>query len=322
MQIPLKSNTRAGRPGGKPPAFVRNLRKYWQLYVFLLLPLIYILIFAYYPMAGIQIAFKDFQYKLGIWGSPWVGFENFEKFFSSYMFSRVMINTLRLSFYGIIAGFPVPIIFALMLNSVYHMRLKKVVQTITYIPHFISMVVMVGMLKQVLHPRVGLFGVLYSLVTGSVPADVFANPELFSSLYIWSGVWQGFGWGSILYLAALSSVSSELHEAAQIDGATRFRRVIHIDIPAIMPTIIIMLIMSMGSLLGVGFEKIYLMQNDLNLRVSEVISTFVYKRSLGAGGNSDYSFSTAVGLFNNMINLILLVTVNKIASRVSETSLW
>ena len=212
--------------------------------------------------------------------------------------------------------------FALALNCVNNQKFKKTVQTITYMPHFISMVVLVGMLKQVLHPRVGFFGVLYTMIMGEAPPDLFANPNMFSSLYIWSGVWQGFGWGSILYLAALSSVSNELHEAAKVDGATRFRRVLHIDIPAIMPTIIIMLIMSMGSLLGVGFEKIYLMQNDMNLRVSEVISTYVYKRSLGSGGNSDYAFSTAIGLFNNIVNFVLLVTVNKIASKVSETSLW
>lgn len=302
--------------------FIKNIKLYWQLYLFLLLPLAYILIFSYYPMTGVQIAFKKFDYKLGIWGSPWVGFENFRKFFSNYMFKRVLGNTIRLSVYGTLAGFPIPIIFALSLNCITHQRYKKTVQTITYMPHFISTVVMVGILKQFFHPRVGVYGIICKALTGEIPADLFASPTAFDSLYIWSGVWQGFGWGSILYLAALSGVDPQLHEAALIDGATRFQRIIHIDIPAIMPTIIITLIMSVGSLLGVGFEKIYLMQTDMNLRSSEVISTYVYKRSLGSGGNSDYAFSTAVGLFNNVINLILLVSVNKIASLVSETSLW
>ena len=303
-------------------AIKRSLRAYWQLYIFLLLPVLYILTFKYYPMTGIQLAFKKFDYGLGLWGSPWVGFENFNKFFSSYMFKRVMTNTIFLSLYGLIAEFPIPIFFALALSCMSNLRLKKTVQTITYMPHFISMVVLVGMLQQILHPTVGLYGVIKSAIFGDSPPDIFANPNAFSSLYVLSGVWQGFGWSSILYIAALSSVSDKLHEAAQIDGASHFKRVLHIDIPAIMPTIIIVLIMRMGSLLGIGFEKIYLMQNDLNLRVSEVISTYVYKRSLGSGGKSDFAFSTAVGLFNNLINLVLLITVNKIASKVSETSLW
>ncbi len=303
-------------------AFTKNIKRHWQLYLFLLLPTVYILIFNYYPMTGIQLAFKKFDYKLGIWGSPWVGFLQFEKFFSGHMFKRVMTNTIRLSVYGAIAGFPVPVIFALALNCVYHPRFKKTVQTITYMPHFISVVVMVGILKQFFHPRVGVYGVVYAAITGSTSKDLFSSPVAFDALYIWSGVWQGFGWGSILYLAALSGVSPELHEAAEIDGASRFQRVRYVDIPAIMPTIIITLIMRLGSLLGVGFEKIFLMQTDMNLRVSEVISTYVYKRGLGSGGQSDYAFATAVGLFNNIINLVLLVSVNKIASKVSETSLW
>jgi len=302
--------------------FIRNIKSYWQLYLFLLLPVVYILIFAYYPMTGVQLAFKKFDYKLGIWGSPWVGLDNFRKFFSNHMFRRVLGNTIRISIYSTVAGFPIPILFALCLNCVYHPKYKKAAQTITYMPHFISTVVMVGILKQFFHPRVGVYGYFYRLLTGSDPGDLFSSATAFDPLYVWSGVWQGFGWGSILYLAALSGVDPELHEAAMIDGATRFQRVRYIDVPAIMPTIIITLIMSVGHLLGVGFEKTYLMQTDLNLRASEVISTYVYKRSLGSGGNADYAFSTAVGLFNNIINLILLVSVNKIASVVGETSLW
>ena len=302
--------------------FKRIMARYWQLYLFLLPPAVYTLIFLYYPMTGVQLAFKDFDYALGIWGSPWVGLRQFRKFFSSYMFQRVMTNTLRISFLGLLAGFLLPILFALCLNCVYHPRFKRVAQTITYLPHFISTVVLVGMLKQFFNPHVGIYGIVCTFFTGSTAADLFALASAFDPLYIISGVWQSFGWGSILYLAALSGVSPELYEAATIDGATRFQRVLHVDIPAILPTIIIMLIMNAGSMLNVGFEKIYLMQTDMNLRVSEVISTFVYKRGLGSGGNSDYAFSTAVGLFNNVINLILLVTVNRIAARVSETSLW
>jgi len=300
----------------------RELQRNWQLYLFLVLPIVYITIFAYVPMFGVQLAFKKFDYNLGIWGSPWVGFANFQKFFSNYMFERVMTNTLRISIEGTVAGFPIPIIFALGLNCMYHPKYKRVCQTITYMPHFISTVVMVGILKQVFHPRVGLYGNIYTMFTGTIATDLFAMPEAFDALYILSGVWQGFGWGSILYLAALSGVSPELHEAAQIDGANRMQRVWHVDVPAIMPTIIITLILNVGSILGVGFEKIYLMQSDLNLRVSEVISTYVYKRGLGSGGNSDYAFSTAVGLFNNIVNLVLLITVNWVAGKVSETSLW
>ena len=302
--------------------FTRIWKRYWQLYLFLLIPTAYILIFAYYPMTGIQLAFKRFDYGLGIWGSPWVGFDNFNKFFSTYMFERVMRNTIRLSVYAVIAGFPIPIIFALALNCVFHRRFKRGVQTITYMPHFISTVVLVGILRQFFHPRVGVYGVVYTALTGRIAADVFASAATFDNLYIWSGVWQTFGWSSILYLAVLTAVSPELHESAQLDGASRFGRIWYVDVPAILPTIIITLILRLGTLLGIGFEKIYLMQTQLNLSVSEVISTFVYKRGLGSGGSSDYAFATAVGLFNNIINLILLVTVNKIASVVSDTSLW
>ena len=305
-----------------PKKLVKILRNYWQLYLFAALPVIYLLIFDYYPMTGLQLAFKDFDYRLGIWGSPWVGFKHFQKFFSSYMFERVMTNTIRISVLSSVCGFPIPILFALCLNVMIHPHYKRTVQTITYMPHFISAVVLVGMLKQIFHPRVGIYGTVYTLITGQISGDLFANPNLFDVLYIGSGVWQGFGWGSILYLAALSGVSPELHEAASIDGASRYQRLLHVDWPAILPTVIIMLIMNVGSILGVGFQKIYLMQTAMNLRVSEVISTFVYKRGLGSEGNSDYGFSTAVGMFNTVVNVIMLVAVNGISRKVTETSLW
>ena len=295
---------------------------YWQLYVFLLLPVIYILIFAYWPMFGLQIAFKKFSIVKGIWDSPWVGFKNFIKFFNAYQFTDVMRNTITLSLYAILAAFPFPIIFALVLNTVEHPRLKKTVQTITYMPHFISVVVIVGMMMQIFHPMAGLYGRFMKMLTGEIPADLFANPKAFPHLYVWSGVWQGFGYNSIIYIAALTNVSAEIHEAAEVDGASRFQRVIHVDFPALLPTITIMLILRMGSIMSIGFEKTYLMQNSLNLSRSEIISTFVYKKGLGAGASNDYSYSTAIGMFNSVVNLILISSVNWFSRRVGETSLW
>lgn len=300
----------------------RILKDYWQLYVLLIVPVAYTLIFNYYPMSGIQIAFKKFNYSLGVWGSPWIGWQNFEKFFTNYMFSRIMTNTIRISVLSVLIQFPFPIIFALALNSVYHARFKKTVQTITYIPHFISTVVLVGIVRQVFHPRLGLYGVIYYSVTGAYPLDPFIVPEAFDWLYILSGVWQNFGYGSIMYLAALANVPGEWYEAAEIDGANRFQRMLHIEIPSILPIVIIMLIMRVGSLLGVGFEKVYLMQTNMNLRTSEVISTYVYKQSIGGGALGQYGYSQAVDLFNNVVNLILLFSVNTVARKVSETSLW
>lgn len=297
-------------------------KRYWQLYVFLILPLIYVILFRYIPMAGIQLAFRRYDINGGIWGSRWVGFDNFRRFFNSYQFQRVISNTLYLSAMSIVLGFPFPIIFALLLNTVNHMKFKKVVQTITYVPHFISMVVLVGMMIQVFNPSYGLFGRVYTFFTGVRAPDLFATAGGFRNLYIWSGIWQGFGWGSIMYLAALTSVSPELHEAAQIDGASRLKRILYVDFPAIVPTIIIMLILQTGTVMNIGFEKIFLMQNDLNISASEVISTYEYKRGLASGGASDFSLSTAIGLFNSTVNLLLLGTVNAISRRVNNTSLW
>lgn len=293
----------------------------WQLYLFLLIPLVYILIFSYYPMTGIQLAFKKFNFKDGIWGSPWIGFENFERFFSSYYFKRVLINTLRVSLYSLIVGFPIPIIFALMLNSMRGAKYKKIVQTVTYIPHFISTVVMVGMLMQVLNPRIGIFGILYTAITGNDAPNLMAVSNAFPHLYVWSGIWQTVGWNSIIYIAALTGVDSELHEAAEIDGASRFKRVLYIDLPAIIPTMVMLLILNTGSIMNIGFEKIFLMQNDLNLSMSEVISTYSYKVAFN-GALADFGYSTAVGLFNSLINFVLIVIVNQISKKVTEQSLW
>jgi putative aldouronate transport system permease protein len=293
----------------------------WQLYIFLLPSVIFILIFAYVPMVGIQIAFKNYDFTLGIWASEWIGFENFQRFFDSYQFSRIIWNTISLSFYSLLIGFPLPIMFALILNSFTSQRFKKIVQSVSYMPHFISTVVIVGMLIQIFNPRTGAFGSIYSLLANTIMPDVFANPDAFQHLYVWSGIWQGIGWSSIIYIAALSSVDEHLHEAAQIDGASRLQRVRHIDFPSILPTATIMLILAAGNIMDVGFEKVFLMQNDLNTSKSEVISTYVYKVGLTIG-TGDFSFATAIGLFNSLINFILLIFVNFAARKLSNTSLW
>lgn len=288
--------------------------------MFLIIPVAYILIFAYYPMLGIQIAFKKYSVAGGIWGSKWVGFSNFTKFFKSYQFQRTLVNTLRLSAYSLFFGFPLPIIFALLANTITSTTYKKVVQTIVNLPHFISVVVLVSMVNQVFGSRTGLYGIICYALSGDYPPDLFASAQNFQHFYIWSGVWQNFGWGAIIYIAALTAVSPDLHEAAEIDGASRVQRVIHIDFPAILPTVVIMLILRTGQIMNIGFEKTFLMQNSLNLAMSEVISTYVYKQ--GLTGKMDFSYSTAINLFNSVINMILIVSVNWISRRVGETSLW
>lgn len=298
------------------------IRHDWQLYLFLLLPLIYIVIFQYVPMGGLIMAFKDYSARKGIFGSEWIGLDNFVRFFDSYQSKRVIRNTLALSFYSIIAGFPIPIIFALMINSLQNERFKKFTQTIVTMPHFISTTVMVGILFQIFNSRTGLYGVIGEALTGFYPTDILGSSSAFRHLYVWSGIWQGFGWNSIIYIAALSSVDPMYHEAAQIDGATRFQRIIHIDLPTILPTVVTMLILRIGQVMSIGFEKTYLMQNGLNLETSSIISTYVYEVSLAADGMSDFSYATAIGLFNSVVNLIMISAVNWIARKISETSLW
>lgn len=300
----------------------RDPRKDWQLYLFLLLPMIYIILFKYIPMAELVIAFKDYHVRKGIWGSDWVGFANFIKFFESYKFWRVIKNTVILSLYAIVVAFPLPIIFALMVNCLRNKKFKKVAQVIVNLPHFISTVVMVGIVFSVLNSRTGLYGMLFHELTGSYPEDLFASPGAFRHIYVWSGVWQNFGWNSIIYQAALTSVDPSFHEAAQIDGASRLKRVFYIDLPALLPTIITMLILRMGSVMSIGFEKVFLMQNSLNLSVSEVISTYEYQIGLSSNGSGDFSLATAVGMFNSVIQFALVIIVNKISKQVSETSLW
>ena len=297
-------------------------RRDWQLYVFMLIPLIWVIIFCYAPMFGAQIAFRKYQPRLGIWDSPWVGFYQFKKFFNSYQFSRVMMNTVVISLYTILCSFPLPIIFALVLNSTRSRKFRTVTQTIVTMPHFISVVVLVGILLQIFNSRTGVYGTLMESITGAYPEDLFSKPANFRHMHVWSGVWQQFGWNSIVYIAALAAVSPELHEAAQIDGASRFQRMLHVDLPAILPTITIMLILRMGSVMTIGFEKVYLMQNSLNLTASEIISTYVYKVGLSSAGTTDLSYSTAIGLFNSAINLVLISVTNFIARKLGGNGLW
>ena len=298
--------------------FLKNLRKYWQYYILLLPALAYFLIFCYGPMYGAQIAFRNFNARDGITGSAWVGFAHFERFFRSPYFGSLLRNTFVISIYGLLAGFPLPILLALSLNELKGTKVKKLAQTVTYEPYFISTVVMCGMLIAFLNPNTGIINKLIAALGGE-PVPFLSEAALFPSIYVWSGVWQGTGWGSVIYFAALSGVDPQLLEAATLDGATRWQKIWYVNLPALMPTIVIMLIMNCGSLLSVGYEKVFLLQNALNLETSEVISTYVYKTGLV---RAQYSFSTAIGLFNSVVNLILLVTVNAVSRRIGENSLW
>ena len=294
-----------------------RMKKHLPFYVFLLLPLIQVIVFNYLPMYGIQIAFKDFIANKGIWDSPWVGFKHFERFFDSFYFWRLLRNTLALSVYQVLL-FPLPIILALSLNEVKKKFFKRFAQTLTYAPHFVSVVVVVGMLFALLDPRTGLFNHLIGLV-GIAPIQFMQEPGWFRHLYVWSGVWQSLGWGTIIYLAALAGVNPELHQAAEVDGANRLQRIRHVNIPAIMPTIVILFILDFGSFMSVGFEKVLLMSNTLNSSTSDIIQTFVYRTGLLQG---QYSYAAAVGLFDSIINILLLVGVNQLARKYSENSLW
>lgn len=296
----------------------RKIMKNWELYLFLLPTLIYIIVFKYLPMYGVTIAFKNFNPALGIQGSPWVGLRHFERFFNSYQFHDLLRNTLALSVFQLVASFPMPIIVALMLNQVRHKRYKKVVQTVIYAPHFISTVVLAGIMFVFLSPSSGIVNKAIELLGGE-PVFFMARPEWFRPLYVLSGIWQDTGFGTIVYLAALTSVPPELHEAAIVDGATKLQRIRYIDIPSIIPTAVILLILEMGNIMNIGFEKAYLMQTSLNVTASEIIPTYVYKVGLL---QAQWSFSAAVGLFNAVINFILLITVNRIAKSLSNTSLW
>lgn len=301
----------------KPYRF-KTIQRNWNLYLMLVPVIAFYILFHYAPMYGVQIAFKDFFASKGIWASPWVGMKHFNRFFSSYYFERLLFNTVSISLYQLFFGFPIPILLALMVNEVRNAPFKKLVQNVTYAPHFLSVVVIAGMLTSFLHHEKGIINHLI-LLCGGENIDFLAEPSWFKPVYIISNIWQNAGWNSIIYISALSGIDPQLHEAAKIDGAGRFARIIHVNIPGILPTIVILLILNAGQIMNVGFEKVFLLQNDLNKSASDIISTFSY--SIGIKGGQ-YSFASAIGLFNSVINFTLLILVNSISKKLGETSLW
>ena len=289
-----------------------------MLYIFLLPALVYVAVFSYAPMYGVQIAFKNFKASKGILGSPWVGMYHFNTFFSSYRFWLLLENTLTVSAYHIVVGFPMPIILALLFNYVRSPGLKKFAQTVSYAPHFISTVVLVGMMSMFFSPTTGFINTAI-VALGGPKVNYFGEAKYFRHLYVWSGVWQNMGWSAVIYIATLAGVDQQQHEAAIIDGATILKRMWHIDLPALAPTIVILLIMQAGSIMSVGYEKVYLMQNSSNLTTSEVISTYTFKIGLE---DSKFSYSAAIGLFNNVVNFIMLIIVNQVTKKLSGMALW
>lgn len=314
----MAANTKAASGG---PSFLKTLRKdmktNYSLYLLVLPVIIFYIIFMYKPMYGAIIAFKDFTPGLGITGSPWVGLKHFEAFITDHYFVRLLKNTLLISLYSLVWGFPAPILLAVLLNELRHEWYKKTVQTISYLPHFVSMVVICGMIKIFCSSD----GIINDFMTlfGGAAQNLLQKPQYFRTIYIITDIWQGVGWGTIIYLSALASVDQSLYEAAMVDGAGRFRRIWHITLPGILPTIVILLIMRIGSLLSVGYEKIILLYNPMTYETADVISSYVYRKGLQ---EFNWSYSSAVGLFNSVINMILLVVANKISRAVTETSLW
>ncbi len=298
------------------PSVGKRIRKSLPYYALIALPLVYLLVFRYYPMLGVQIAFKNYKAKLGIWGSPWVGLKYFRDFFGSATAGSIILNTFLLSLYYLVASFPFPIILAIALNECRSQKFKKVTQMVTYMPYFISTVVLVSMILQFTDISSGFVNQII-VKLGGKPVNFMGTMSYFRSLYVWTGVWQSMGYSAIVYLAALTGVPQELYEAARVDGASKLRRIFSIDIPYIAPTILTLFILNTGSILSIGFEKIYLMQNSINTPVSEVISTYVYKMGVQ---NGNFSFSTAVGLFNSLVNLFMLLVVNSISKKLSNVS--
>ena len=296
----------------------RSIQKYWQFYLCIIPVTAYFIVFHYLPMYGVQIAFRDFNPINGITGSPFVGLKHFLRFFRSYQFSRVIVNTAGISLYQLVISFPAPIVLAILLSELRSNKFRKTMQMLTYAPHFLSVVVVVGMMSTMLSPRTGIGN--YALRAAGLESIFFmAEPHWFKTLYVFSGVWQNCGWSSIIYIAAIAGIDPSLFEAAIVDGASTFKRIINVTIPSIMPTIIILLILQCGQIMSVGFEKVFLMQNTINMPASDVISTYVYRAGLI---DAQISFASAVGLFNSVINCALLVIVNTIAKKNGETSLF
>lgn len=302
----------------KASRLARRVWSRWDLYLLLLIPLAWYIIFQYLPIYGVQIAFRKFNPSLGIADSPWVGLQYFEQFFESYYFGELLYNTISLSIFQLVVGFPIPIILALMINEIRGGRLKKAIQNVTYIPHFLSVVVVVSMLNLFSNPDYGLFNKFFGMF-GAPAVDYIAKAEYFRPMYVFSNVWQNMGFNAIIYIAALAAIDPSLYEAATIDGATRLQKIIYISIPCIMPTIIVLFIMRIGSIMDLGFEKALLMQNPVNMSASEIISTFIYKNGIQKG---QFSYSAAVGLFNSTINFVLLMSANFLSRKLTKTSLW
>lgn len=299
-------------------SFIHIVNRYWQLYLLLLLPVAYIVIFHYLPMSGLVLAFKEYSVRKGILKSPWVGTKYIEMFLQSPTVMQVLSNTIKLSVYQLIAGFPFPLILAIALDKCLSTGLKKTVQMVTYAPYFISTTIMVAIIQQFFAADIGMINNIISNLGGK-PINFLASVSKFRSLYVWTNVWQFTGFNAIIYLAALSSIDKELHEAAIVDGASLMQRIRHIDIPGISPTIAILLILNIGRVMSLGFEKAFLMQNDMNLPVSEILATYIYKIGLVS---SNFSFSTAVGLFNSLVNGILIISANFIIKRLGHTGLF
>ncbi len=306
------------RAVNKKTFYKKYIKEYWVFYLLLLPAILDVLIFKYFPMYGIQIAFRNYRVKQGIWGSEWVGLKYMIQFISSPNFVQILRNTFLLSLYNLVFGFPVPIVLAIMINEIRRKTIKKTAQMITYMPHFISMVAIVGLINLVLDRQHGIVNLLIESL-GYEKISFLSMQSAYRSIYITSEIWQHAGWGSIIYLAALQGVDVEVVEAAKIDGASRMQKIKYIDIPTILPTIVILLILRAGTVLNIGFEKVYLLQNDLNRDVSEVIATYTYRLGIL---NGQFSYTTAIGLFNNVINAVFLIIVNGMSRRVGETSLW
>ena len=289
-----------------------------ELYIMLAIPIVWYIIFRYLPLYGIQIAFRDYRTARGFWGSEWVGLKHFSRFFSSFYFDRVISNTLIINVVMLLVGFPTPILLALMLNELTNRRYKKVLQNVTYIPHFLSAVVVVSILQLIFNPNTGVYNLILKRL-GAVTTNYFATTNAFKPMYVLSGLWQNMGWDSILYIAALAGIDPALYEAATIDGATRIQKVRFISVPGIMSTITIMLLLRCGQIMNIGYEKVLLMQNSLNMASSDVISTYVYRVGILDG---NYSYSTAINLFNSGCNILLLYTANFLVRRIGGASLW
>ncbi|MBB3113365.1 putative aldouronate transport system permease protein [Paenibacillus phyllosphaerae] len=321
LDLSMNENKGGKRASTSLPPYLAMLRKDFRknkyLYFIGLFGVAYYFIFSYIPMYGIIIAFKDYSPVKGIMGSPWVGFQHFTEFFQSFYFWRLLRNTLLINLYELLFAFPAPIILALLLNEVKHAFFKRSVQTVTYLPHFVSIVVICGMIVD-FSRKGGLFNLILGWF-GLEAQNLLLDPSLFRTIFIGSGIWQGIGWGSIIYLAALTSIDSQLYDAAKIDGANRWKQMLHVTLPGIMPTIIILLILRIGGMMDVGFEKIILLYNSQTYETADVISSFVYRRGLL---EADYSYSTAVSLFNSVVNFMLLILANRISRKVNETSLW